>query len=135
MPPLLFLAGCGQSGITFSGTATLDGQPIENGSVTLFPSDGQGPTAGGAIVAGKFTVTGLTPGQKKVKLTVAAPGEVKQVNQRQRMQDLKDERKAAKTGRGPGQGTKAAAFSEALVDIVADMPVTTLEFKTVSAGR
>ena len=54
---LLFLApGCSQGPAvgTVHGTVTLDGKPLEEGSVRLAAIDGHVPTAGGQIVNGKF---------------------------------------------------------------------------------
>src|SRR5438105_12137453 len=93
----LILAGCnGGGGIKLSGKVTLDGQPVEGGSLTFSPEDGQGQPVAGGIEAGEFTVSGLTPGKKRVKVTLAAEGETKPSNQRERMQELKDERRATK---------------------------------------
>lgn len=39
---------------TVRGTVTLDGQPLEQGSVQLTAIDGRAPTAGAQIVNGKF---------------------------------------------------------------------------------
>jgi hypothetical protein len=39
---------------TVQGTVTLDGKPLEEGSIQLTAVDGRAPTAGGQIVNGKF---------------------------------------------------------------------------------
>jgi hypothetical protein len=62
--------GCSsQSGATLSGSVTYDGTPVAQGSITLTPSDGKGPIAGGEIVAGRYTITGLVPGKKLVQIS------------------------------------------------------------------
>lgn len=38
-----------------SGTVSVDGQPVENGSISFISVDGMSPTAGGTIVDGKYT--------------------------------------------------------------------------------
>jgi hypothetical protein len=41
----LACAGCGTGRATVEGTVSLDGQPIESGSIVFEPADGAGPTA------------------------------------------------------------------------------------------
>jgi len=57
--------GSGPDSCILSGSVTYNGQPVESGAITFIPEDGQGPTAGANIVAGKFRVENLTPGRKK----------------------------------------------------------------------
>jgi hypothetical protein len=68
---LLALAGCGDGAKTgeVTGTVTIDGQPAESGAVTFIPADGQSPTAGGEIKAGKYTAT-VPVGVAKVEIRV-----------------------------------------------------------------
>jgi len=62
-------AGCGGgSSAVVSGTVTYDGQPVENGTITLLPEDGKGPSAGGQINGGRYRVEGVTPGRKIVRI-------------------------------------------------------------------
>jgi len=50
------LAGCGGSELaTVSGTVTLDGQPLKEGSMRFVPADGKAPTEAAMIHDGKFT--------------------------------------------------------------------------------
>jgi hypothetical protein len=73
--------GCSGSGDDLpreavSGTVTLDGQLLPNGSISFMPSGGSGagptPTGGGgAIASGKFSIardTGLVPGSYNVAI-------------------------------------------------------------------
>lgn len=55
---LPILVGCGGNGrISVEGIVTLDGQPLEQGSIEFDPLPGTpGPTAGGEIVNGKFAI-------------------------------------------------------------------------------
>lgn len=58
--------GCGQKGpkkVSISGTITVDGEPVDKGSVRFKPADGQGPTDGAQIVDGKFEAE-VTTGEK-----------------------------------------------------------------------
>lgn len=69
------LAGCAPSdGMSqVSGTVTLDGKPLETGAITFAPTDGQSPTAGATIQAGKYTAR-IPKGSVKVAIT--SPKEV-----------------------------------------------------------
>jgi hypothetical protein len=69
-----FVAGCGGGGIErveVSGTITLDGKPVESGSVLLIPLQ-DGPTAGRAFTGGEFHIAesdGPSPGPYRVEIT------------------------------------------------------------------
>ena len=75
--------GCGSKVTTVTGDVTLDGTPVENGTITFEPADKSGPTFGGPIVKGKYEATG-EPGKKNVfvksfrltgkRVTVNQPG-------------------------------------------------------------
>jgi hypothetical protein len=68
---LSFLGGCDDSNLSeINGTVTVEGTPVGAGSITFFPADGQGPTAGGAIKDGKYSVK-VPPG--KLKVSISAP--------------------------------------------------------------
>jgi hypothetical protein len=61
-------AGCGGSGaIEWSGLVTLDGEPIANGTIEFRAVDGNGPTAGGLITEGRYSLQ-LQPGSKVVEI-------------------------------------------------------------------
>jgi hypothetical protein len=74
---LLALIGCsrssGRQGI--EGVVTLDGKPLETGSITFVPQPGtKGPTAGGTISQGRFAVSpagGTFAGTFRVEITAA----------------------------------------------------------------
>lgn len=53
-----------------SGSVSYDGQALENGIITFRPADGQGPTAGDAITAGKYSVK-MMPGEKIVEISAS----------------------------------------------------------------
>lgn len=67
MISLLLAAGCGRS-VNIEGEVTFDGQPVESGSISFEPADGQGPTAGGAIEGGRYAVSGQSGGKKVVRI-------------------------------------------------------------------
>lgn len=52
----LMTAGCGSSRPVMEGTVTLDGVPIEKGTIMLVPADGKGQTAGCGIEAGRYSM-------------------------------------------------------------------------------
>lgn len=54
---LLTIAGCGKSKPIMEGLVTLDGVPIEKGTIMLIPVKGKGQSAGGGIVAGRYRIT------------------------------------------------------------------------------
>jgi hypothetical protein len=60
--------GCGTGEAVVSGEVVLDGQPVENGTITFEPADRDGPTMGGPIAGGRYEVHG-PPGKKKVLVT------------------------------------------------------------------
>lgn len=65
--------GCSGDGRSeVSGTVTLNGQPIQEGSINFIPIDGnQGPGAGAVIQNGKYHIpreSGVTPGKNRVEL-------------------------------------------------------------------
>ncbi len=53
----LTFSGCESTNLCdVSGTVTVDGTPIEAGSITFLPADGKAQTAGGKIENGKYSV-------------------------------------------------------------------------------
>lgn len=66
---VLGLAGCGSNGrSTVEGMVTLNGQPIESGSMSFRPLDGKTPTAGCFITAGRFRLQ-VPIGSMRVEIT------------------------------------------------------------------
>jgi len=66
----VFAAGCdGSKFAEVSGTVTVDGTPVETGSITFLPADGMTPTAGGEIKDGKYNVQ-VPIGLMKVSISV-----------------------------------------------------------------
>jgi hypothetical protein len=51
--------------VRLSGTVTLDGAPLEKGTISLAPADGNAPTAEALVTAGKYEVKTM-PGAKNV---------------------------------------------------------------------
>ena len=66
---LVFAVGCNTSPASVSGTVTYNGQPVASGEISFTPADGKGPTAGGPIAAGKYSVADVAPGPKIVQVT------------------------------------------------------------------
>jgi hypothetical protein len=68
---LVAASGCSDGKVVVRGTVAVDGQPIDEGMISLEPADGQGPTTGGLIKAGKYELTGnaaVSPGDKIVRI-------------------------------------------------------------------
>src|SRR5207253_1220870 len=69
---LLACCGCSDGKVIVRGTVTVDGQPIDEGMISLEPADGQGPTTGGIIKEGKYELNGkaaVAPGEKIVRIS------------------------------------------------------------------
>jgi hypothetical protein len=69
------LPGCGSGGrVKVTGTVTVDGEPLESGSISFRPVDiGAAPSSGGGVAEGRFDLPadkGLVPG--KYRVTIAA---------------------------------------------------------------
>jgi hypothetical protein len=65
-------AGCGASGTAdVSGTVSYDGKPIERGSITFIPADGNAATAGAQIENGKYAAAKVPTGTAKVVISGA----------------------------------------------------------------
>lgn len=70
--------GCGGERIerrAVSGSVQLDGQPLADGTIIFTPLD-QGPSAGGKIANGAFTLTeerGPSPGKYRVEISAYRP--------------------------------------------------------------
>ncbi|WP_146119128.1 hypothetical protein [Blastopirellula marina] len=63
------LAGCGPDDgmVGVSGTITMDGKPVPEGSITFTPVDGKGRPGGGAFENGSFS-TRAFPGETAVQI-------------------------------------------------------------------
>lgn len=62
------LVGCsGSDQMKVSGQVTLDGNPVENGTISFLPADGIGPSAADLITDGRYTVE-ASPGPKRVEI-------------------------------------------------------------------
>jgi hypothetical protein len=73
------LAGCGGGDElprrAVSGTVTLDGQPLAEGTIRFDPADGQATGGGDVIRGGSYSLpraNGLVPGQYRVSISSAS---------------------------------------------------------------
>lgn len=64
----LLAPGCGASKPVMEGTVTLDGAPIEKGTIMLMPTNGKGQNAGCGIAAGQYRME-VSPGTMQVRIT------------------------------------------------------------------
>jgi hypothetical protein len=58
--------------VAVSGQVLVDGQPMEEGTISFRPADGKGPSLGGTIEQGQYAVTLKAPnaaGEKLVSIT------------------------------------------------------------------
>ncbi|UUO07473.1 hypothetical protein M4951_03975 [Blastopirellula sp. J2-11] len=64
---LIGLLGCGRTDglISVTGVVTFNGEPVEEGAISLMPIDGKGVTAGGVISSGRFHIA-ASPGKASV---------------------------------------------------------------------
>jgi hypothetical protein len=63
--------GCSDGKVRVQGAVTFDGRPIERGTISFDPADGQGPNTGGEIADGSYDLSGkagATPGKKIVRI-------------------------------------------------------------------
>jgi hypothetical protein len=68
---IVLLAGCSDNRTAeVTGMVTVDGKPVEKGSISFIPEDGNGVTGGGEIKNGKYTATKVSPGTAKVQIRV-----------------------------------------------------------------
>jgi len=69
---LLLSAGCSKNLAEVSGTVTLDGQPVEEGSINFIPIEGNtGAGAGAIITKGRYHIAsekGVSPGKNRVEI-------------------------------------------------------------------
>lgn len=67
----MVVVGCGKDGggrVTIGGSVTLNGTPLETGTISFLPADGKGASAGATITNGKYE-TEIAPGSKKVSIS------------------------------------------------------------------
>jgi hypothetical protein len=67
---LLVLSSCESKTGHVTGKIEVDGKPVENGSITFIPADGNGPTAGGIIENGQYAAD-VPLGNMKVSISYA----------------------------------------------------------------
>lgn len=71
---LILALGCGgPSGpvtVDVTGSVTIDGQPVETGTIAFTPQDGKGRTDGAQIEGGRYEAQ-LVPGEKRVEITAS----------------------------------------------------------------
>jgi hypothetical protein len=65
-------SGCSDGRLPIHGEVTFNGKPVDEGTISFEPADGNGPATGGQIVAGKYQLTGVAaplPGKKIVRIS------------------------------------------------------------------
>jgi hypothetical protein len=68
---LTICPACSNGRFPVQGEVTFNGKAIDDGTISFEPVDGNGPTTGGKITAGKYQLTGdaaPVPGKKTVRI-------------------------------------------------------------------
>jgi hypothetical protein len=65
---VLLLAGCSDQRVTVRGKVTLDGKPVDSGSISFQPKDGNGPGTGGTIENGEYLLQGAGAATPRPKI-------------------------------------------------------------------
>ncbi|WDI41049.1 hypothetical protein [Bremerella sp. P1] len=63
--PILGCSGEQTTAVPISGTVTVEGDPVEKGSITFISVSGNVPSAGAVILDGRYTAK-VEPGDKKI---------------------------------------------------------------------
>jgi hypothetical protein len=71
---LALLAALGCATASVSGTVTYEGKPVAKGKITFVDDDPNGAAAGTDIEGGRYSVTGLSSGKKRVYILIIAGG-------------------------------------------------------------
>lgn len=101
-----FVVGCsgGPGGsVTVSGNVTYDEKAVEEGYIAFQPADDKGNSVGGAISHGKYSVSGIVPGKKRVLIT---GGPKEHMDAPKNMDEMKEKMGKMSGPKGPG-GMKA----------------------------
>ena len=71
MALIVLLAGCSDDrAAEVTGTVTVDGKPVDEGTISFIPDNGKGGTGGGPIKEGRYTATKVSTGTAKVQIRV-----------------------------------------------------------------
>lgn len=103
--------GAGGGNLTVSGKVTYEGQEIEHGQISFIPTDDKGSAAGTSINNGKYTITGLAAGKKRVMIT-AEPKERKAPPKS--MDEMADQMQAPKAPPGSRPPPKSAGGAKVM---------------------
>lgn len=71
--------GCSDGLARVEGRVTFNGEPVSRGMINLEPVDGKGPVSGGSVEGGGYSIEGVSPGEKIVRISaVYSKGVTKQ---------------------------------------------------------
>src|SRR5690606_38899279 len=83
----VFISGCGPGNPlgrkAVSGTVTLDGAPVQQGSISFQPTHGEGTSSGAMILGGKYSieaVDGLADGTYLVQINAIDPSTIAELS-------------------------------------------------------
>jgi hypothetical protein len=60
------LLGCGSSESIVSGSVTVNGQPLQQGFITFFPTSGTKSACGAEVINGQYQAKATSPGPRRV---------------------------------------------------------------------
>jgi hypothetical protein len=99
---VLALAGCGDGKKAMvTGKVTYEGQAVESGFITFFPEDKQGTSVEGEIINGEYTIVNLTPGKKRVFISITEQVEPTTTNITKSREEANTERLAKRKKKAP----------------------------------
>jgi hypothetical protein len=61
------MLGC-SDGATVCGSVTWEEKDLDRGWITFYPADRRGSAIGAEVVQGRYQVTGMVPGKKRVRI-------------------------------------------------------------------
>jgi hypothetical protein len=99
----LVAGGCAKPVSTISGAVTLDGKPLEQGTITFHPADGKGTASSTEIADGRYSLDNVPAGPKIVEVSATQTANFPRSN----------EEMAKQFAEAKAKGKKAAAVESA----------------------
>jgi len=138
---LPLVAGCGGGkDVAVRGKVTLNGSPLEQGYITLYPEDGHGTAVGGPVNKGEYHLDNVAPGKKRVQVQLteqgpssgANPGRSRTDANEQRLKGLKNKGRRPST---PSQPQGAVSGNNRIVEVTGSMDDLNIELTRGGKAR